>query len=245
MTRSAYSPDGYAGAIGLISDFDGPIADVSERYYRVYHDCLDGFETATRSLQRLSKSEFWRLKRARVPERRIGEISGLPPALAREFAAMRGRTVHSAPYLHYDRPIPGAVAALERAQQAGIELTLMTMRRDCELAEALSRFNVARFFPPERRYCIGDAQVKTADTQDKPRLMERAVLELPEYDVLWMVGDTEADAIAASTYRVPFIAVLSGIRDRPRLMPYRPCQIVGNLSEAVDSLLDATERRAG
>lgn len=245
MTRAVANPGSFRAEVGLITDFDGPIADVSERYYRVYHDCLDRLQPSDRTLARLSKAEFWQLKRARVPERRIGEISGLDPQQAREFAALRGRTVHSQPYLHYDRLIPQAISALERAQHAGIELTLMTMRRERELAEALSRFDVARFFPPERRYCIGNQQVKTADTQDKTRMMSRAIRELPVYETLWMVGDTEADAVAAASQRVPFVAVLSGIRDRPRLHPYHPMCIANNLAEAVDLLLDRKAYLAG
>ena len=192
----------------------------------------------TAGLNRLSKSEFWQLKRARVPEREIGQRSGLTPEQGQEFAKLRRELVHSQPYLKYDQLIPGAIAALERAQAAGFELTLMTMRRERELAEALSRFDVGRFFPEERRYCMGNQEVKTADTQDKPRLMARAMTELPRYETLWMVGDTEADAIAANSQGIQFIGVLSGIRDRPSLQAHHPYKIVNTLSEAVDVLLE-------
>ena len=237
MTRAVAQKRYLNQDFGLIADFDGPIADVSERYYRVYHECLDRMQREDTPIQRFSKSEFWALKRARVPERTIGERSGLTPEQAREFAALRRQLVHSQPYLKYDQLIPGAIAALERAQEAGIELTLMTMRRERELAEALSRFDVGRFFPPERRYCMGDDAVKTADTKDKPRLMARAIKELPTYATLWMVGDTEADAIAAASQGICFIGVLSGIRDRPSLAAHNPREIVNTLSDAVDFLL--------
>ncbi|WP_159787318.1 HAD family hydrolase [Sodalinema gerasimenkoae] len=238
MTRAVAQNRHITQDVGLIADFDGPIADVSERYYRVYHECLNRMEDEETSTQRLSKSEFWGLKRARVPEREIGQRSGLNPEQAREFAKLRRQLVHSQPYLKYDQLIPGAIAALERAQEAGLELTLMTMRRERELAEALSRFDVGRFFPEERRYCMGDNDVKTADTQDKPRLMARAIKELPQYKKLWMVGDTEADAIAANSQGIQFIGVLSGIRDRPSLQAQHPHKIVNTLSDAVDVLLD-------
>ncbi|NMG59531.1 HAD family hydrolase [Geitlerinema sp. P-1104] len=238
MTRAVAQDRYIAQDVGLIADFDGPIADVSERYYRVYHECLDRMQDEDTPIQRLSKSEFWGLKRARVPEQEIGKRSGLNPEQARKFAKLRRQLVHSQPYLKYDQLIPGAIAALDRAQEAGIELTLMTMRRERELAEALSRFDVGRFFPDERRYCMGDDDVKTADTRDKPRLMARAMTELPQYERLWMVGDTEADAIAANSQGIQFIGVLSGIRDRPSLQAHHPYKIVNTLSDAVDVLLD-------
>ena len=58
----------------LITDFDGPIIDVSERYYRVYKLCLLENQRPDQLVQQLSKTEFWELKRARVPEKQIGII---------------------------------------------------------------------------------------------------------------------------------------------------------------------------
>ena len=67
--------------------------------------------------------------------------------------------------------------------------------------------------------------------------MERALAELPAADDVWMVGDTEADMVAAKTHGVKAIGVLSGIRDRPRLEMYEPQLILNNLAEAIDFIL--------
>ena len=61
----------------IITDFDGPIVDVSHRYYRVYLDCLKQTKLPAHQIRQLSKAEFWQLKRARIPEVKIGLISGL------------------------------------------------------------------------------------------------------------------------------------------------------------------------
>ena len=50
----------------LITDFDGPIIDVSERYYRVYKFCLDSTRSPEQQVLQLDKSAFWQLKRSRV-----------------------------------------------------------------------------------------------------------------------------------------------------------------------------------
>jgi len=50
--------------------FDGPIIDVSERYYNVYKFCLDSIRYPDQSVQQFSKAEFWQLKRSRVPEKK-------------------------------------------------------------------------------------------------------------------------------------------------------------------------------
>jgi phosphoglycolate phosphatase-like HAD superfamily hydrolase len=69
--------------------------------------------------------------------------------------------------------------------------------------------------------------------------MQRALRELPPAEKTWMVGDTEADIIAAQTGQIPVIGVLSGIRDRQQLQKYHPDFIRNDLSDAVDLILEA------
>ncbi|MBV9389630.1 MAG: HAD family hydrolase [Chroococcidiopsidaceae cyanobacterium CP_BM_ER_R8_30] len=221
----------------LITDFDGPIIDVSERYYRVYQFCLEKIQRPGQTVRSLPKAEFWDLKRSRVPEPRIAMISGLDETQSKQFAQLRRQTVHSQPYFSYDELAPGAVDALEKVQQAGVDLAVMTMRRVRELNYAFERHNLGRFFPKNRCYCLSNDYVKTRDVDDKPLLMERALAELPPAQNTWMVGDTEADIITAKNHGVEVIAVLCGIRNRTQLELYKPDLIVEDLSAAVDLVL--------
>jgi phosphoglycolate phosphatase-like HAD superfamily hydrolase len=189
-------------------------------------------------VRELSKSEFWDLKRARVPETEIGILSGLDDTQSREFAQRRRETVHSMPYLAFDRPVPEILEVLEKIQQAPIDLAVMTMRRVRELDDAFNRFNLGQFFPENRRYCLPNDYVKTGDVKDKPLLMAKALAELPPISDIWMVGDTEADIIAAKTHGVKAIGVLCGIRDRTQLEKYQPDFIVSNLDAAVEFILE-------
>ena len=221
----------------IITDFDGPIMDVSERYYCVYQDCLQQSKLPAHNIEQLSKAEFWQLKRARVPEVKIGLISGLDEEQAIKFARRRRALVHSLPYLVYDRVIPGVEATLEKIQKLGIDLVVMTMRREKELAAAFAKHDLARFFKSDRRYCLPNDYNKKTDTEDKLALMEKALTELPPAGDIWMIGDTEADLVAAKTHRVKVIGVLSGIRDRTQLEHYQPDFIVNNFSEAVELVI--------
>lgn len=221
----------------LITDFDGPIIDVSERYYHVYKFCLEKTRRPSQPVQQLDKAEFWQLKRSRVPEKQIGIISGLNEVQAQEFAQLRRKTVHNPVYFDYDCLAPGAVAALEKVQQAGVDLAVMTMRRVRELDYAFDRHDLGKFFPKNRCYCLSNDYVKTRDVDDKPLLMERALVELPPTNDTWMVGDTEADIITAKRSSVKVMAVLCGIRDRAQLELYKPDLIVKDLHEAVDLVL--------
>ena len=220
----------------IITDFDGPIMDVSERYYQVYQFCLSQISRPDQIIQQLPKAEFWRLKRAQVPERQIGQMSGLDHMQAAEFARLRRQTVHTRPYLKYDMPIAGATETLEQIQALGIDLLVMTMRRTSELEEAFSRCDLGRFFAPDRRYCLSEDYVKTTDVGDKPLLMQRALAELSPAES-WMVGDTEADIAAAKTHGLKVVSVLSGIRDRMQLSQHQPDWVAADLGEAVDIIL--------
>lgn len=225
--------------IRLITDFDGPIIDVSERYYQVYQFCLEKSRNQEQPVKQLSKAEFWELKRSRVPEKQIGIRSGLDESQAQTFAKLRRQTVHTESYFKYDTLAPGAVAALEKVQQAGVDLAVMTMRRVRELDYAFNQHDLGRFFPKDRCYCLTNDYVKTRDIDDKPLLMERALVELPPASDTWMVGDTEADIITAKNHGVKVMAVLCGIRDRANLELYQPDLIVKDLSEAVDLVLNS------
>ncbi|MEG4293569.1 HAD family hydrolase [Microcoleus sp. C2C3] len=221
----------------LITDFDGPIMDVSDRYYRVYQQCLAETQRLGQPVRELPKAEFWDMKRARVPETEIAILSGLDAAQARDFAQKRRQTVHTLPYMIYDRPVPGALETLEKVQRAGVDLVVMTMRRVRELDEAFNRCNLGQFFPENRCYCLPNDYVKTGDVKDKLLLMAKALAELPPASDVWMVGDTEVDIIAAKTHGVKVIGVLCGIRDRTQLEMHQPDLIANNLSEAVEIIL--------
>ncbi|WP_017317254.1 HAD family hydrolase [Mastigocladopsis repens] len=222
----------------LITDFDGPIIDVSERYYRVYQFCLEKTRHLDQQVRQLPKAEFWQLKRSRIPEKQIGIISGLDEVQAQEFAQMRRKTVHTEPYFQYDSLAPGAVEALLKIQETGVDLVVMTMRRVWELDYAFKKYDLGRFFPENRCYCLSNDYVKTRDIDDKPLLMARAIEELPPATDIWMVGDTEADMISATKHGIKVIAVECGIRDRAQLEPYQPDLIVKDLSCAVDLVLE-------
>ncbi|WP_041699239.1 HAD family hydrolase [Thalassoporum mexicanum] len=224
----------------LFTDFDGPIMDVSERYYQVYLYCLARIKLPNQLVNTLTKAEFWHCKRSQIPETEIALKSGLTEYSQPErFAKLRRNTVHTEPYFKYDRLNEMAIAALEQAQAEGLELAVMTMRRVCELDPAIEAYDLGRFFPPERRFCLANDYVKTQDVQDKTRSMANALKTLPQATSQWMVGDTEADIIAGKTHGIYTIGVLSGIRSQERLELNQPEKIVNNLAEAV-ALIAAT-----
>jgi len=220
----------------IFTDFDGPIMDVSERYYRVYQHCLAEVKEPDQPVTMLSKAEFWKLKRAQVPERQIGCLSGLHDDQARQFALLRREIVHSLSFLPHDRLVPGSVEALHHIRTLNYDLAVVTMRRSHTLDRVLAQHHLESFFPPQVRYCLPDDYIKTHDVVEKTRLMEQALIDLPTACITWMIGDTEADIAAARAHDLPVVAVLSGIRDRNRLTAYSPDFIVDNLQAAIATI---------
>jgi phosphoglycolate phosphatase-like HAD superfamily hydrolase len=218
----------------IITDFDGPIMDISDRYYHVYKICLETVKYHQQSVFQLPKEKFWELKRAKIKEKDIGIISGLDEQQALKFAQKRQEIVHNLSYLIYDKTVPGAIATLENWQKKGIDLVVMTMRLSKELKFALKQENLTHFFPENKRYCLANDYIKIADIQDKPILMGKALQQLEPVEETWVIGDTEADIIAAKTHKIKVIAILSGIRDRTQLEKYEPDHIVQDLTEAAE-----------
>ncbi len=222
----------------IITDFDGPIMDLSDRYYHVYQLCLAQVREPDQLIRILTKDQFWTYKRAQVSEQQVGIESGLTAAQAELFRQIRDHTAHQIQYLSLDRVVPGSIAALARIQASGIELIVMTLRRNCELNAAFEQYDLAKFFPPDRRYCLADDYIKQGDIKDKTQLMAQALSELELEPNTWMIGDTETDIIAAQTHGIRVIGVLSGIRDIDRLEQYQPDRIVSDLAAAVDYAFD-------
>ncbi len=224
----------------IFTDFDGPIMDVSERYYQVYLYCVSHIRLTDQTINVLDKEQFWQLKRSQVAERDIAHLSGFTEeSQAVRFAHLRRATVHTNPYFDYDCLIDSAIAALEKVQQAGIDLAVMTMRRRRELEPVFDKYDLWRFFPSDRIFCLDDNYVKTNDVQDKQKLMQQAQAVLPPASQQWMVGDTEADINAAKSYQIPAIAVLSGIRNQEQLEKYQPQQILPDLLTAITTILQS------
>ncbi len=222
----------------IITDFDGPIMDLSDRYYHVYQLCLAKVREPNQSIRVLTKAEFWAYKQAKISEQQVGIVSGLTAAQSEIFKQIRDRTAHQLQYLSLDRVVPGAITALEQIQSSGAALIVMTLRRTCELNVAFNQYNLDRFFPPDFRYCLADDYQKQGDIKDKSQLMAQALSELKPEPNTWMIGDTETDIIAAQTHGIKVIGVLSGIRNLDRLEQYQPDKIVDNLAAAVELIFD-------
>jgi len=191
----------------MLFDLDGPILDVSEKYYRVYSDLVEH-----RGYAALPKAEFWDLKRARVRDEVILQRSGIE-GWEQEFRELRHGLIETDQYLAFDRVWPGAVEVLKRISEYCPPI-LVTLRHSREALERqLAAFDLLGQF---QTVLSAGATSGGENAQTKVDLVRRYLGS----DELagWFVGDTETDCRAGRLLGIRTVAVTYGIRTHDQLL---------------------------
>lgn len=235
----------------VFCDFDGPIVDVSERYYQTYRISLT--ETCAQYLAQgerltvtpLSKARFWQLKCDRTPDIEIATQSGLHGQQIDVFLQQVQQIVNRPALLHQDEIQPGVRWALSHLCNRGIPVVLVTLRQQQQV-EAIVH---ASGFAPAFKAIFGaqDEQAAYRNHADhKTALLKSAIADAERqgWRPGYMIGDTEADVLAGQALNVPTVSLTCGIRSRLYLEQFRPDLIHQNLLSAVHYLLGYQSRRA-
>lgn len=224
----------------LFCDFDGPIVDVSDRYYTTYQmgleyvrqNCLETGET---SLHCLSKAQFWAFKQNRVPDRQIAYWSGLAEEHIELFLKRVSQLVNQSELLHQDRLQAGARLALKLFRCYGIRLVLVTLRPPEQVQQFLADHHLNWAITSLYGMSTQEAAYLNQANHKIERLRE-AISEQNRlgYDTrsAWMIGDTEADIMAGQAAGVSTIALTCGIRSSQYLKSFRPTQLLPDLQAA-------------
>lgn len=233
----------------VFCDFDGPIVDVSERYYSTYCQGLDAVQTVAAQrgtytpLCRLSKSQFWRMKQERTPDREIAMRSGLQGNQIDFFLEQVSEIVNRAELLHQDKLQPGVRHALTMLHTQGVRLILVTLRRQTQASQWLEREGLAHLFT-QIRGTSDDSFAYVNLAQHKTDLLSGVISECSWRNPgaigtsACMIGDTEADILAGQAAGIPTIALTCGIRSQTYLQSFQPTAIHANLVAAVYDLLN-------
>ncbi len=222
----------------VFCDFDGPIVDVSDRYYQTYQlaiaDACEHYQQQGIVLvpQLLSKAQFWQMKQNRVPDVDIALASGLLPEQVECFLQQVTTIVNQPTLLHQDCLQPGVRWALSLLHSQGVRLILVTLRCQNQAQSILQSYGLADLFTDIRG--TGDrtaAYRNQADT--KAALLRQVVadhaISRTELDAAWMVGDTEADVLSGRSLNIGTIALTCGIRSADYLNQFQPCRIHSDL----------------
>ncbi len=198
-------------------DLDGPILDVSGRYYAIYTDLLqrEGYTP-------LDYSSYWSLKRLSFQESAIVAHS-CPAGFVEDYLVERLNLIEDPAYLCLDRLHAGVLEQL-KAWARTHELVLVTLRRNYQsLISQLEHIGV--------RPLLTDVLVGAIGCPGWCAKKERIETRLRDTSNALVIGDTEADVLAAHALELPSVAVSCGIRTRRLLTHLAPDVLVKNLSE--------------
>ncbi|MDJ0706188.1 MAG: HAD hydrolase-like protein [Leptolyngbyaceae cyanobacterium MO_188.B28] len=230
----------------LFCDFDGPIVDVSDRYYSTYKLGLDDIQAmyqekgVTLPIRVLSKKQFWLMKQNCMGDVRIAHWSGLKDEQVDIFINQVKRIVNQPAMLHRDRLQPDLQSVFALLKRYHIRLVLVTLRHHIQVTQFLQANGLAETV--DQIYGASDIDAAYRNrTEHKAHLLTTAIAEQQQqgFDTnnAWMVGDTEADIIAGKRSGLQTIGLTCGVRSNTYLQTLRPTQIHPDLLSAVQKLL--------
>lgn len=204
----------------LFVDLDGPILDVSERYFRVHQDVLRSLGSLRVTI---SKTQYWRMKRSGQPLELIltkfsdGRID--QAAFLNEWV----KCIELPEYLQLDTVFPGVRKRLHQLKER-FNLVLVTLRQDKDaIGTQLKRLELTNLFS-----CVlSRSPLRSEGWKVKRDLIASSGLfSTPA----WIIGDSEVDILAGRALGMKTIAVLSGIRNSAMLKEVAPDFIVKDLN---------------
>ena len=218
-------------ALKLCFDADGTVLDISGRHHRVYARTI-------RLLggKPLTKRAYWQLRRRDTEWSRILVESGLKPELSSAFLKGFIELIESPDMLATDRLVVGGEASLRRLSDRHC-LHLVSLRRSRgDLMEELDRLRIGKYFDS---VAVGHSDAVAY--RSKVELIGR----IQGFNDGIVIGDTEADMLAAKELSLISVAVLSGIRGIEYLRPLKPDFIVGGIRDVPRLIEGLMFRRGG
>ncbi len=245
-------PRSLSKLITVFCDFDGPVVDVSDRYYSTYYQAL----TDTAKLYRefssprsidpepdftfLTKTQFWQMKQNQTPDLEIARQSGLNAAQSNFFLQRVAEIVNCSDLLHQDKIQPGVTWALGLLKSQGTKLILVTLRDRDEAIGMLEQHGLRQLFSGIYGTASRHAAYQNY-SEIKTKLLKRAMREhqvtTRHLEHSWMIGDTEADVLAGQAMGISTIALTCGIRSHQKLTQLQPTLIKTDLLCAAHHLV--------
>jgi len=238
----------------VFCDFDGPIVDVSERYYRTYRRGLIEIALVYRqqtcselNITPLSKQEFWHQKQNRVADLKIAMRSGVPEDWFERYMLQIENLVNHTSLLRWDKIQPSAKAALMHLRQANMRLVLVTLRQPRQVKAFLKSKGLSQFI--DGIYGASSAVAAHRNrVEQKRELLEKAIAQQSSQGYhtqnSWMVGDTEADILAAQAVGLPSAALACGVRSKEYLQTLEPTEIYDELLAAAQTVVETKQWQA-
>lgn len=235
----------------VFCDFDGPIINVSSRYYETYRRALAHVAASLqahinrRSLHALTQQQFWQMKRNRISDVDIAIRSGLQHKQIDMFLNRVQKIVNQANLLHHDCLQPGVRCALELLHVHDIRLVLVTLRQQTQAIQLLKQYRLLHLFSDVKGTPDNTAAYVNC-THHKTQLLQEAIAtHCPSDQQIqhsWMIGDTEADILAGQAHGIATIALSCGIRSEVYLAGFTPTCLHEDLLSAAHEIVACGSR---
>ena len=222
--------------MNLCFDFDGPIIDVSDRYYRAYLESLK--DVPINKEQILTKADFWKLKQNRITDLEIGVLSGLGISESIISTEVRKELVFKQESVYLDKLFDDVFKVFDYLRSKNKSILLVTLRREKELLFIMEELKLRKYFTNEKLFALTDEQMPLNDIQAKHLLLVKAINRLslnPEETCI--IGDSDTDIHAGRLAKYGrIIAISRGIRSKLQLSILKPDYIIDNLTEFLNLL---------
>jgi phosphoglycolate phosphatase-like HAD superfamily hydrolase len=214
-------------------DIDGPIIDVSDRYYRAYLESLKGYDINKDKV--LSKEAFWILKQNRISELEIGLMVGLSLKEAKSSGDTRKDLNFKFENLYFDKLFDDVIKTFDYLKSNYISYFVVTLRSRKELNFAIKQFKLNKYLDEDYIFPFDEDTKVQNDIQGKYSLIYNGMnkLALNSLDT-WVIGDSDTDIHAGRLARCgKVIGISRGMRSKEQLQILQPDYIVNNLSEVL------------
>ena len=212
----------------IFLDLDGPLLDGKERHYQCYRSILEKF-----GFKAIGIDEYWEKKRALVNRRDLLNMSDAEEVYDDFFAAWL-TMIESADMLALDKVQQEAVEHLRSWKEQGINLTLVTMRKNkWALEEQLKSTGLRQYLDTVLACDHAEGGVGKADA-----VRDFFQGQLNMGDALW-IGDTEADWEAAKSLGCSVVLLSNGLRNQAYLQSLQGALVKPSIASLNDTVLES------
>lgn len=210
----------------IFIDLDGTLIDIAPRHHRVYEACVCSYNGRA-----LLLDKYWQLKRDDTPWRDILPMSGIDASLESDFLKLFISKIESPDELSQDRLFADSLSVLEKLSD-NHNLYLLSLRRnESALNQEIDELGIRRFF---KQILSGHSETKSGTLTKKAEIIRSIGVDPQSVTV---IGDTEADIVAAQDIGATSIALRSGIRSDKFLAATTPDYLVDGIGDVVKILI--------
>lgn len=199
----------------IFLDLDGPVLDVTRRYYLIYSDLLKKADYLP-----FDQDSYWSLKRLSIKEAAIVQRN-MPNKGVSGYMEQRKRLLEDPAYLVYDQIQKGVLETLTDWAREH-QIYLVTLRRNrAALMSQLELLGIHDKF--KKIFCAQGVEPSWKTKCEWIRACRSAAADSV------IIGDTEVDVLAGRAAGIRTIALSCGIRSRRLLEQLAPDALLPRL----------------